>query len=380
MVLYWLDLLGVAVFAVSGALTAGRAGLDLLGVLVIASFTAIGGGTVRDLLLNRHPIFWIRDPTYLVVIAATAFLTMGYVRLFPPPGDALLVADALGLAIFAMSGAQIAEEARLSPVITVLMGTMTGVAGGVLRDVLSDRVPLLFQRDIYATAAIAGISLSLGLRAVGVGRPVAFATGLVAIAALRLVAIAWDLHLPVFRLPWRVAPRSCPSRVASGRWAATIDRMFFTHTMDIPTPPAAAHAYVSDFKNLPRWDPTIKRVEQTTPGPVGTGTRYVVVLSFLGSESTMDYVTKEFQPPVRAVLTGVASSATATDTITIEPTPTGSRLTWEAQITLAWPARILDPVLKLLFARDVAKAMANLERELSALAQQATRARAAGAG
>jgi uncharacterized membrane protein YeiH len=200
-ILYWLDLFGVAVFAVSGALTAGRAGLDLLGVLVIASFTAIGGGTVRDLLMNRHPIFWIRDPTYLLVIAAMAFLTIAYVRVLPPPGDALLVADALGLGLFAMSGAQIAEESRLSPIIVVLMGTMTGVAGGVLRDVLSGRVPLLLQRDIYATAAIAGISLSLGLRALGVGRFGSFATGLVAIVLLRLVSIAWNLQLPVFRLP-----------------------------------------------------------------------------------------------------------------------------------------------------------------------------------
>lgn len=156
--------------------------------------------------------------------------------------------------------------------------------------------------------------------------------------------------------------------------------MFFTHTMDVPTPPAAVHAYVSDFKNLPRWDPTIKRVEQITPGPVGTGTRYLVVLSFLGAESTMDYGVREFAPPTRAVLTGVASSAVATDTITIEPTPTGSRLTWQAEITLAWPGRIFDPLLKLLFSRDVAKAMANLERELSALATRPDTAPTAAAG
>lgn len=147
--------------------------------------------------------------------------------------------------------------------------------------------------------------------------------------------------------------------------------MFFTHTMDVPTPPAAVHAYVSDFKNLPRWDPTIKRVEQITPGPVGTGTRYLVVLSFLGAESQMDYGVREFQPPTRAVLTGVAANAVATDTITIEPTPAGSRLTWQAEITLAWPARLLDPLLKLFFSRDVAKAMANLERELAALGTRA---------
>lgn len=156
--------------------------------------------------------------------------------------------------------------------------------------------------------------------------------------------------------------------------------MFFTHTMDVPTPPAAVHAYVADFENLPRWDPTIKRVEKVTPGPVGTGTHYVVVLSFLGAESTMDYAVKEFVSPTRAVLTGVASTAVATDTITIEPTPAGSRLTWEAEITLAWPVRILDPLLKLLFSRDVATAMANLERELRTLPARAEGATPAAAG
>jgi carbon monoxide dehydrogenase subunit G len=149
--------------------------------------------------------------------------------------------------------------------------------------------------------------------------------------------------------------------------------MIFTHTMDVPTPPAAVHEYVSDFRNLPRWDSTIKRVDLVTPGGLGRGAHYVVVLSVLGSETTMDYETKEFQPPVRARLVGVASNATATDTITIEPTGTGSRLTWHAEITLAWPARILDPLIKLLFSRDVAKAMANLERELSALAERAAK-------
>ena len=148
--------------------------------------------------------------------------------------------------------------------------------------------------------------------------------------------------------------------------------MIFTHTMDVSKPPAAVYAYVSDFKNLPRWDPTILRVDQTTPEPVGEGTRYLVVLSFLGSETAMDYAVKEFQPPARAVLVGLAASAVATDTITIEPTPTGSRLTWQAEIALSWPARILDPVLKLLFSRDVTKAMANLARELEALPQAST--------
>src|SRR4051812_47097959 len=98
--LHSLDLVGVGVFAVSGVLAAGRKRLDLVGVLVIASLTAIGGGTIRDVLLDRHPIFWIADPTYLVVICFATAATIGYVQIRPPPDSALLIADALGLALF----------------------------------------------------------------------------------------------------------------------------------------------------------------------------------------------------------------------------------------------------------------------------------------
>jgi Predicted membrane protein len=202
--LHLLDLAGVAVFAISGAIAAGRAGLDLLGVVVVASFTAIGGGTVRDLLLNRHPIFWIQDPTYLIVIVASALGTVLYARVFPPFERALLVADALGLALFAIVGAQVAESAGLSPIIAVLMGTTTGVAGGVLRDVLTGQVPLILRGgEIYATAAIAGIALYLALEAMGIGRVEAVVAGVVAVAAIRLLAIVFRWRLPAFQLPPR---------------------------------------------------------------------------------------------------------------------------------------------------------------------------------
>ena len=200
MILYVLDLVGVAVFAVSGALAAGRKELDLLGVVVLAALTAIGGGTLRDLLLNRHPVFWVADTRYLIVIIAAALLTVAYVRVLPVPGEALLVADALGLALFAISGAQIAEAAGYPAIVVVLMGTMTGVAGGVLRDVLTAQIPLILRRDIYATAAIAGIALYLVLQAVGVRRSGAAAIGMLVVAALRLLAIWRGLQLPVFRL------------------------------------------------------------------------------------------------------------------------------------------------------------------------------------
>jgi uncharacterized membrane protein YeiH len=170
-------------------------------VIVIAVVTAIGGGTLRDLLLDRHPIFWIADPTYLVVISIAALLTLVYVRLRRPPGNSLLIADALGLALFTIMGAQIAEGAGLSPIIVVLMGTMTGVAGGVLRDVLSAEVPFILRRDLYATAAIAGASLYLLVQEVGVAREGAAFVGITAVALLRLLAILRGWRLPVFRLP-----------------------------------------------------------------------------------------------------------------------------------------------------------------------------------
>jgi uncharacterized membrane protein YeiH len=200
--LYVLSLVGVAVFAASGALAAGRKGFDLLGVVVIAGVTAIGGGTIRDVLLDRHPIFWIADPWQLVVILGAALLTLIYVRFRRPPWTALLIADALGLALFTISGAQVAEQRGLPGIIVVVMGTMTGSAGGVLRDILSGEVPLLLrQGELYATAAIAGVTVYLLAQAGGCAPTLAALLGMSTVAAVRFAAILWNLRLPVFRLP-----------------------------------------------------------------------------------------------------------------------------------------------------------------------------------
>ena len=199
MFLYLLDLAGVAVFSISGVLAARDRDLDLLGVIVVAAITAIGGGTLRDLLLDRHPIFWVTDASYLTVIIVSAVMTIIYVRKWPPPGVILLVADALGLALFALSGAQYAEAAQCPPLIVILMGTITGVMGGIIRDVITARVPLILRREIYATAAIAGVAVYLLLQTIDGPRAVAFGSGMVTVVVLRLVAIRWNLHLPVFR-------------------------------------------------------------------------------------------------------------------------------------------------------------------------------------
>jgi uncharacterized membrane protein YeiH len=201
MLLYVLDLLGVAVFAVSGVIVAGRKHLDLLGVIVIATVTAIGGGTTRDVLLDRHPVFWIQDPTYLLVILAATALALVYISFAEPPRMSLLVADAFGLALFTISGAQVAEAQNLPGTIVVVMGTITGSAGGLLRDVLCAEVPLLLrQTDLYATASIVGVTVYLISETAGMAHTPSALVGMVTVAGLRLAAIRWRLRLPVFRV------------------------------------------------------------------------------------------------------------------------------------------------------------------------------------
>lgn len=198
--LYLLDLFGVAVFAISGALAAGRKSLDLLGVVIIAVVTAVGGGTVRDLLLDRHPVFWITDSLYLLVIVIASLLTIWFTRYKEPPEKALLLADALGLAVFTVAGAQITQEVTSNSIIIVIMAAITGTMGGLIRDVLTDEIPLILRKDIYATAALAGASFYLLLLNLNIRDTAAIIVGMFVVIGLRLAAIQWDLHLPRFKL------------------------------------------------------------------------------------------------------------------------------------------------------------------------------------
>jgi uncharacterized membrane protein YeiH len=201
MYLYVLDLVGVAVFAISGALAAGRRGLDILGVVVLGAVTAVGGGTIRDVLLDRNPIFWLADARYLIVIVVAALSTVAYARRAPVPLATLDVADALGLAMFSVAGTQIAEQAGMPALSCVLLGAVTGAAGGATRDVLTAQVPMVLKRgNLYATAAIAGTALYVLLARLGVERSVASLVGMAVVAGVRLAAIWWGLKLPVFQV------------------------------------------------------------------------------------------------------------------------------------------------------------------------------------
>lgn len=195
------DFAGVAANAIAGALVAGRRQFDWLGVAIIAGVTAIGGGTVRDLLLDRT-VFWIANPAYLhAALAATAF-TLLYARHRRIPERVLETADAFGLALFGIAGARIAQNMGYDGLIAVVMGVITGSFGGLLRDVLCNDIPMIFrQGQFYATAIILGCSLYIGLTALGLPRDIAAGLGMLAILAIRIAAIAWNLRLPVFRLP-----------------------------------------------------------------------------------------------------------------------------------------------------------------------------------
>ncbi len=196
---YWLDMAGVVVFALSGVILACRSRMDPFGMLVLAAVTGIGGGTLRDLVLGVRPVFWVADPTYLWVILATVGLSIvGFHYIHRLSRSFLPIADAFGLALFTVIGAHKALQLEAPGVVAVLMGLLTGVAGGMVRDVLARRVPMVLRQEVYATASIAGGITYVGLGALGVPVGVAIGLALAVTLGLRLAAIHWQLTLPVF--------------------------------------------------------------------------------------------------------------------------------------------------------------------------------------
>ena len=198
---YYFDLFGTAVFAFSGVLVAGRLRMDAISVIVLAAVTAIGGGTIRDLLIGASPIFWIQDPTYLWVILATAAVGMWLARVPRRlPWYALPVADAFGLALFVVIGAKKALLFGTSGMVAVVMGVITGVAGGLIRDVLAREIPMVLQKEIYATACIFGGVLYTTSVALELAHIPAMLISMLGVLAVRIPAIFRHLSLPSFTL------------------------------------------------------------------------------------------------------------------------------------------------------------------------------------
>jgi uncharacterized membrane protein YeiH len=194
-----LDFLGTAVFAVTGALVASRKQMDITGFMLLAVVTGVGGGSLRDTMLDTLPVFWVREPLYLGICIAVAAAVFFLAHIPESRYRALLWLDAAGLAVFCVVGAEKALEADAGPFIAVVMGVATATVGGVIRDVLGGEVPLILRKEIYVTAALAGAVAFVGLGALGVAGPVAAVVGFAVCFVIRALALHYLWSLPVYR-------------------------------------------------------------------------------------------------------------------------------------------------------------------------------------
>lgn len=220
------ELLGTALFAVSGALRAtDKARPDWLGVTFVGFVTAIGGGSLRDLLLGHYPLGWVRDPNYLYAIfTGIVVARVGYGKLVLFRRERLTI-EALGLGMFSVLGAEKALLFGAPPLVAALMGMFTAVMGGVIRDTLTNREPIIFSKEIYATACILGAGLFVLLEHIGVPREVNLCLGGLVTFAIRIAALKFKWSLPEFPSP---ATAHQPQARRSGpafRWAASARRL-----------------------------------------------------------------------------------------------------------------------------------------------------------
>jgi uncharacterized membrane protein YeiH len=195
---YWLDIVGVAVFAATGALAASRKQMDLIGFALLATFTGIGGGTLRDLILDR-PVFWLLDQAYLAICLAVAVLSFFTGHLVQRRYALLLWLDAVGLAAYGVLGAHVAVAAGAGVIVAAALGVITATFGGMMRDVVSQETPLILKQELYATAALCSAAVYLSLIGLQASVPLAAAIAIAAGFSLRAGAIRFGWSLPRYR-------------------------------------------------------------------------------------------------------------------------------------------------------------------------------------
>ena len=195
---YLLEMLGTAAFAATGALAASRKNMDIFGFCVLALMPAVGGGTVRDIIIDRTPIFWISDTRYVVVALVVALLIF-FIRYKPGSRRRWLVwADAIGLALFAALGTEISLAHGTGPLVAVMLGVTTAVTGGMIRDVICNEIPLVLSHEVYATAAFVASLTYIAATSFGLVDNVALGMAVVAGFVIRALAIVFDWSLPSF--------------------------------------------------------------------------------------------------------------------------------------------------------------------------------------
>lgn len=197
-VFYVLDILGTIAFAVSGALVAINKRMDPFGVFIIAFVTAVGGGTLRDVLIGKQPVIWMNDITYIFLIGIAVIAAIIFRKKLRYLQKSLFLFDTIGLGIFTITGTEIGINANFHPVISIALGTMTACFGGVIRDILCNEVPILFRKEIYATACIFGSIAFIILYNFNIDQNVVYVSTSLIVISIRLVAVKYHLSLPTF--------------------------------------------------------------------------------------------------------------------------------------------------------------------------------------
>ncbi len=194
--IYALDLAGTLVFSMSGILVARQNRMDIFGAGVIAFATAVGGGTIRDILIGSTPVGWMKDLNYLIAILGGIILAVFFKKYINKLTKTLFLFDAIGIGLFTILGVQKTLLTGLSPAIAVMMGIVSAVFGGVLRDILVDRVPLIFRSEIYATACLCGAILYVILKELGIEFPWGIVLSIILIIGMRIMAVYYHWKLP----------------------------------------------------------------------------------------------------------------------------------------------------------------------------------------
>lgn len=197
--LYGIDIIGTFVFAISGALAGAEKKFDLFGASVIALVTALGGGTIRDVLIGSHPVGWMNDLNYLIAVGVAIGVSVLFKRFVERLRRTMFLFDTIGIGVFTILGLQKTLSLGLSPIIAILMGAVSAVFGGVVRDVLCNEDPLIFRREIYATACLGGGLAYVLLGYAGLSNQINIVLTVLFIIGLRLMAVKWKWYLPTIR-------------------------------------------------------------------------------------------------------------------------------------------------------------------------------------
>lgn len=195
-IFYVLDILGTIAFAISGALMAMNKKMDPFGVFIIAFVTAVGGGTLRDVLIGKQPVIWMNDITYIFLIGFAVLIAILFRKKLRHLQKSLFLFDTIGLGIFTITGTEIGINANFHPIISIALGTMTACFGGVIRDILCNNIPILFRKEIYATTCIFGSIAFIVLNNFNIDQSIVYVSTSLIVIAIRLVAVKYHLSLP----------------------------------------------------------------------------------------------------------------------------------------------------------------------------------------